>query len=322
VSTPFQDPAAAAAGEQPDEYERPYSRRELKQGPPLQIEGSAETPFEDPGVKPITGQVSLSANEQMVRLPDGTFIMGLTDEDPFDIQNAGRKRVTVSSFFIDRYEVTNREYRRYLNSIGPQARAQRVPDSTAFEDVASRTDWSTYFNGSTYANYPVVGVTWEDAKAFCEWMGMRLPTEAEWEYAARAGRIGGIYPWSGFSPQDARGRFLANYNPGRMGQAADGYAFTAPVGSFPPSQWGLHDMAGNVAEWVRDAYAPTYRTLEDLDPVYTDPEETRHVVRGGSWSANAFRIGVGYRDFQAADDSSPRIGFRCAADPGAVGSGR
>ena len=315
VNTPFQDPTELAAQEGgPGEFKRSYSRDSLKQSEPLIIRKGESAPYDDPGVPPISGEVTLSDNGDMVRLPDGTFIMGLTDEDPFDIQNAGRKRVTVSSFYIDRFEVTNAEYREYLKSLGQGERDAVLPDSTAFQNTASRADWETYFYGSTYDDYPVVAVTWSQARDYCKWDDKRLPTEAEWEYAARAGRVGGIYPWAGFSPQDAYGRFLANYNPGRQGQAADGYAFTAPVGSYPPSQWGLHDMAGNVAEWVRDAYAPTYSNLSDLDPVYTDSEEDRHVIRGGSWSSNAFRIGVGFRDFQSASDASSRIGFRCAAD--------
>ena len=252
----------------------------------------------------------------MVRLPDGTFIMGLTDEDPFEMQSAGRRRVTASAFYIDRFQITNAQYREYLQSLSPGEREEALPDSTAWSTSASRADWSTYFYGSNYDDYPVVAVTWQEAADYCENESKRLPTEAEWEYAARAGRVGGVYPWSGFSPRDAFGRYLANFNPGRQGQAADGYAFTAPVGSFPPSRWGLHDVAGNAAEWVEDTYAPTYANLSDLDPVYRgeDSEETRKVVRGGAWDSNAFRIGVGFRDMREADQGSPRIGFRCAAD--------
>jgi len=191
---------------------------------------------------------------------------------------------------------------------------ERLPDSTAWDEAASRANWKTYFYGAERSDYPVVAVTWEDAKQFCRWEGKRLPTEAEWEYAARAGRVGGVYPWAGFSPRDPQGRYLANFNPGRQGQAADGYAFTSPVGSYPPNRWGLHDVAGNVAEWVEDAYTPSYTALSGLDPVYEDSDENRRVVRGGSWASNAFQIGVGVRDYQPKDEASARIGFRCAAD--------
>jgi hypothetical protein len=123
-----------------------------------------------------------------------------------------------------------------------------------------------------------------------------------------------VYPWAGFSPRNPQGKFLANFNPGRQGQAADGYAFTAPVGTYPPNKWGLHDVAGNVAEWVEDAYTPSYSPLSGLDPVYKDPDENRRVVRGGSWASTPFQIGVGVRNYQPKDEASPRIGFRCAAD--------
>lgn len=312
VETPFDDPTAASQGSI-QQFELPYTRDSLENQEPLIVE-KGSSPYPDPGQLPVSGEVVVSNDGTMVRLPDGSFIMGLTDEDPYDIQNAGRKQVTVSSFYMDRFEVTNSEYREFLNSISDQAQQEHRPDSTAWEEADSRANWETYFYGSERDEYPVVAVTWDDAKEYCEWDGKRLPTEAEWEYGARAGRVGGIYPWAGFSPRDARGRYLANYNPGRNGQAADGYAFTAPVGSYPPNEWGLHDVSGNVAEWVEDAYTPTYSQLSGLDPVNRDPEEDRRVVRGGSWSSSAFEIGVGVRDYQHKDEGSARIGFRCAAD--------
>jgi formylglycine-generating enzyme required for sulfatase activity len=313
VSSPFADPVSGSQMAI-QEFDLPYTLDSLKQSDPLIVRRGEPAPYDDPGQAPISGSPTLSNDGTMVRLPDGSFIMGLTDEDPLDIQNAGRKKVTVSSFYIDRFEVTNQEYRNFLNELSGEEREQRVPDSTAWSGSASNANWRTYFYGSERSDYPVVAVTWNDAKAFCRWEGKRLPTEAEWEYAARAGRVGGVYPWAGFSPRDPQGRYLANFNPGRQGQAADGYAFTAPVGSYPPNRWGLHDVAGNVAEWVRDAYTPSYSALSGLDPIYTDPEENRRVVRGGSWSSNAFQIGVGVRGVQPMDEASARIGFRCAAD--------
>mgnify|MGYP006421619319 CR=1 FL=1 len=314
VSSPFEDPMSTSmAGEPPPQYERP-SLDSLKQADPIIIRRGEPTPFDDPGVPPISGEVVVSENGDMVRLPDGTFIMGLTDEDPYNLQSAGRKRITVSSFYIDRLEVTNSEYREWLNTLSGQEREENLPDSVAFREGASRGNFQTYFYGSTYQEYPAVAVTWDEARKYCEWDGKRLPTEAEWEYAARSGRVGGVYPWSGFSTQNNYGQYLANFNPGRQGQAADGYAFTAPVGSYPLSRWGLWDMAGNAAEWVQDAYKPTYSDLSGLDPMYSDPEEDDRVVRGGSWDSGELEIGVGYRDRQSKDQPSPRIGFRCAAD--------
>jgi formylglycine-generating enzyme required for sulfatase activity len=313
VSSPFADPVSGSQMAI-QKFDIPYTLDSLKKADPLIVRRGEPTPYDDPGQAPISGSPTLSNDGTMVRLPDGSFIMGLTDEDPLDIQNAGRKKVTVSSFYVDRLEVTNEEYRNFLDGLSGQEREEHVPDSTAWGGSVSNAGWRAYFYGSERSDYPVVAVTWSDAKAFCKWEGKRLPTEAEWEYAARAGRVGGVYPWAGFSPRDPQGRYLANFNPGRQGQAADGYAFTAPVGSYPPNQWGLHDVAGNVAEWVKDAYTPSYSALSGLDPVYEDPEENRRVVRGGSWSSNAFQIGVGVRGVQPKDEASARIGFRCAAD--------
>lgn len=317
IDNPFGDPVSSSQIAI-QKFNIPYSLDTLQEQDPLIVRRGQPGPFADPGQIPISGSPNIASDGTMVRLPDGSFIMGLTDEDPLDIQNAGRKQVTVSSFYIDRFEITNEEYRDFLSDLSGTERQERLPDSTAWTEAASRANWRTYFYGSERSEYPVVAVTWTDAREYCKWDGKRLPTEAEWEYAARAGRVGGVYPWAGFSPRDPRGRYLANFNPGRQGQAADGYAFTAPVGSYPPNQWGLHDVSGNVAEWVEDAYTPSFSALSGLDPVYRDEEEERRVVRGGSWSSNAFQIGVGVRDHQQMDQPSARIGFRCAADVSAI----
>lgn len=313
VDSPFSDPVSGSQAAI-QKFDIPYTLDSLKRADPIIVQRGEPSPFDDPGQAPISGSPTLSNDGTMVRLPDGSFIMGLTDEDPLDIQNAGRKKVTVSSFYIDRFEVTNEEYREFIDDLSGEQEEARLPDSTAWDESVSRADWETYFYGSERSDYPVVAIEWRDAKEYCEWEDKRLPTEAEWEYAARAGRVGGVYPWAGFSPRDPQGRYLANFNPGRQGQAADGYAFTAPVGSYPPNRWGLHDVAGNVAEWVEDAYTPSYSALSGLDPVYKDSDENRRVVRGGSWASNPFQIGVGVRDFQPMEQPSPRIGFRCAAD--------
>jgi formylglycine-generating enzyme required for sulfatase activity len=250
----------------------------------------------------------------MVRLPDETYIIGLTDEDPYGAQAAGRREITVSAFYIDRFEVTNAEYREFVSEQGEQY----APRVEAWGSSASaESQMENYFYSSSRGNYPVVGITWDDAKAFCEWNGRRLPTEAEWEYAARSGRTGAIYPWRGISTSDPRGRYLANFAPSE-GRARTGYAFTAPVGSYPPSRWGIHDIAGNVAEWVEDAYTPTYDDFPvttETPVVRADSSNNRRVVRGGSWASSGFEIGVGVRDYAQKDEASTQIGIRCAADP-------
>ncbi|MDX1741727.1 MAG: SUMF1/EgtB/PvdO family nonheme iron enzyme, partial [Rhodothermales bacterium] len=110
------------------------------------------------------------------------------------------------------------------------------------------------------------------------------------------------------------GTYLANYNNGRAGYAADGYAFTAPVDAYQPNGWGFYNMSGNVAEWVEDAYSPTYSVLSDFNPIHEDDAEDLRVVRGGSWASDAFYIGLGVRDAQPRDEASPFVGARCAQD--------
>jgi formylglycine-generating enzyme required for sulfatase activity len=310
---PFPDPVAPDPEGQPPNY----TRDSLKQSPPLTIDRWDPAPYESPGAPVGAGAVDVVEDGDMVRLPSGVFIMGLTAPDPLDLQTAGRKRISLSPFYIDRFEVTNEEYRTYLNAMvesgefTEQDYREHLPDSTAFRDTRAR--WRSYFYNDSNADHPVVAVTWSEAQAYCEWENKRLPTEAEWEYAARAGRTGGLYPWAGvFARHD--GQYLANFNPERQGMAADGYAFTAPVGSFPPNRWGLHDVAGNAAEWTFDTYTPSYSQLSSLNPAYRDSSETRHVVRGGSYAARSFNIGVGKRSYQSKDEASTQTGFRCAAD--------
>ena len=260
-----------------------------------------------------TSSPDTSRRNGAVQVPSGAFIMGLTDEDPLSIQSAGRKRVTVSAFFIDRREVTNAEYRDYLRQLSSEARADRLPDSTAWAQARTEESWEAYFRSDYYSNYPVVGLTWNEARAYCQAQGKRLPTEAEWEYAARAGNLGRVYPWNGLTTRGRSGDYLANFKPPE-GYAADGHAFTAPVGTFPPNDWGLYDMAGNVAEWTRDAYTPSYDNLSDFNPYYQDEEESRRAVRGGAWNSDSFFIGVGVRDTQPRDEASIEIGLRCASE--------
>ena len=261
-----------------------------------------------------------SQDKESIRVPSGTFIMGLTDEDPLSIQSAGRKRVTISPFYIERREVTNAEYRDYLSQLSSDERGERLPDSTAWTKARTEESWEVYFRSDYYSDYPVVGVTWDEARAYCQAHDKRLPTEAEWEYAARAGHLGRVYPWNGLTTRGPNGDYLANFKPPE-GYAADGYAFTAPVGAFPPNNWGLYEMAGNVAEWTRDAYTPSYDNLSDFNPYYRDEEESRRVVRGGAWNSDSFFIGVGVRDTQPRDEASIEIGFRCASEAASLDSG-
>ena len=189
-----------------------------------------------------------------------------------------------------------------------------------------------YFSHPGFADYPVVGITWEQADAFCQWrtdyflgastvaaQKYRLPTEAEWEYAARGGRKMATYPWGGNYARDAKGCFLANFKPYRGSYIDDTGAATMKVAQFRPNDFGLFDMAGNVAEWTSSAYnASANSYVHDLNPQFQyrarkeDPEVLkRKVVKGGSWKDISYYLQCGTRTYEYQYESRPYIGFRC-----------
>jgi len=196
--------------------------------------------------------------------------------------------------------------------------------------------YTLYFSHPGYAEYPVVGVSWEQARAFCNWrtkfkndylesigqpgvQRYRLPTEAEWEYAARGGKQSSMYPWGGPYIRRADGCFLANFKPGKGDYIKDGYIIPAAVASYPANDWGLFDMAGNVAEWTESAYIPSaLAVVNDLNPSFTydakndDPEiMKRKVVKGGSWKDVSAFLQCGMQTAEYQDATLPYVGFRC-----------
>ena len=194
-----------------------------------------------------------------------------------------------------------------------------------------------YFWHPAFDNYPVVGVNWKQAKAFCVWRtefknsflaskkgeagihDYRLPTEAEWEWAARGGHDYNPYPWGGPYTRNDKGCFLGNYKPLRGNYTDDGGATPIIVAHYPPNDWGLYDMAGNVAEWTSDAFdESSYNFTWDLNPHYqynadeNDPAVLkRKVVRGGSWKDIHHYLQVASRTYEYQDTSKAYIGFRC-----------
>src|SRR5690554_3364929 len=189
-----------------------------------------------------------------------------------------------------------------------------------------------YFWHSAYDNYPVVGVNWKQAKAFAMWRTIyknayqkqrsrnqvptfRLPNEAEWEYAARGGIEGGIYPWGGPYTKDDRACFLANFKPLRGDYAADQALYTVEADAYEPNGYNLYNMAGNVAEWVNSSYEPgSYNYMSSVNPSVNDAENNRKVVRGGSWKDVGYMLQVGTRDYEYADSARSYIGFRTVQD--------
>jgi len=189
-----------------------------------------------------------------------------------------------------------------------------------------------YFWHPAYDNYPVVGVTWHQAVAYCHFRtnteirnkrevphNYRLPTEVEWEYAARGGLPSQAYPWGGPYTTNRQGCYLANFKPQRGKYGLDGGVRTLPVGSYEPNDFGLYDMAGNVAEWTENAFDENaYSFYHDLVPTYTynakksdPPALKRKVIRGGSWKDVAYYLQCGTRTFEYQDEARSFIGFRC-----------
>jgi gliding motility-associated lipoprotein GldK len=191
-----------------------------------------------------------------------------------------------------------------------------------------------YFWHKAYGDYPVVGVTWKQAKAFCAWRTLnknsyikskkkgrdlvnsfRLPTEAEWEYAARGGLESATYPWGGPYTKSDRGCFLANFKPNRGDYAADEALYTVEAKSYDPNGYGLYNMAGNVSEWTDSAYNPNaYEYVSTMNPNVIDGNNQRKVVRGGSWKDVSYFLQVSTRDHEYADSARSYIGFRTVQD--------
>lgn len=230
-------------------------------------------------VKPVLPQP-----EGMVLIPGGYFIMGSDSagESP-------KHRVWVDTFYLDKYEVTNREYMEFVKATGH-------PKPPFIKDTALNKP-----------NQPVVGVSYFDALCYAIWSGKRLPTEAEWEYAARGGLAEKNFPWGDESPFKK-----CNYAPeGNL--EGDGFKYTAPVGKFPPNNFGLYDMAGNVWEWCSDFYDTTYyRKSPERNPPGPDSGYTR-VLRGGSWlSINPKHLRCSARLELKPFVQDRYYGFRCA----------
>ncbi|AXT19081.1 gliding motility lipoprotein GldK [Flavobacteriaceae bacterium AU392] len=189
-----------------------------------------------------------------------------------------------------------------------------------------------YFWHAAYDDYPVVGVSWEQAKAFCQWRTIyknldqkerkkqavsrfRLPSEAEWEYAARGGLQGATFPWGGPYTKNDRSCFYANFKPVRGDYAADQALYTVEADAFEPNDYNLYNMAGNVSEWVNSSYDPaSYEYSSTINPNVNDEENERKVVRGGSWKDVAYYLQVSSRDYEYADSARSYIGFRTVQD--------
>jgi formylglycine-generating enzyme required for sulfatase activity len=222
-------------------------------------------------------------------IPGGSYLLGSPPNEAGRYANEpSPHQVTLKPFYLAVTETTNAQYARFLAATGHSAPVY----------------WQD--KNLNRPNQPVVGVTWQDARDFCQWLtrktGMihRLPTEAEWEAAARGGLAGEPYPWGRELP-DAGGRYRANYYPN--GFADDGFSLTAPVGSFPANSYGLFDMAGNVSEWCADEKFPLGGGTPFAAPDY-------RIRKGGSWRSRARDLRCAARKFSPPDTADGFIGFR------------
>ena len=407
----------------------------------------------------------------MVLIPGGAYIMGKSDDDPANMQDAPTKTVTVRSFYMDETEITNSEYRQYVEWVKDSIIRVRLADRAEEDGIVSSTDagkssgkgssiadfaykgngdknkqtayekymedffpdvkrlnkdvkliketnkypdeaytevmlsmylpeedsfnglksidvdklvfrYSTmdieaaakakkgtkrrdfiikdtvnvypdttvwvkdfaysynepmhndYFWHQAYSEYPVVGVTWKQAKAFCAWRTLnknsyikskkkkqdlvnyfRLPIESEWEYAARGGLESATFPWGGPYAKNDRGCFLANFKPNRGDYAADQALYTVEAKSYEPNEYHLYNMSGNVSEWTDTSYdAASYEYVSTINPNVSDKKNKRKAVRGGSWKDVAYFLQVSTRDFEYADSARSYIGFRTVQD--------
>ena len=265
---------------------------------------------------PMPGRPSLG---RMVHLAGGAFRMGkqigAADQRPVH-------EVTLSPFWIDEHEVTNRQFARFVAQTGYVTTAEQRGWSHRFDRQTEQwvrsegADWRHPGGPETSLTgrdaHPVVHVSWHDAAAYARWAGKRLPTEAQWEFAARAGRRDADYPWGDEEMVD--GRYRANYRQHDKPPGADGFEFAAPVRQFPPNRFGLYDVSGNVWEWCRDRYGEDYYGAgPPRDPAGPGDGEEQ-ILRGGSWlSPENYRPGhqTATRHKQAPEASYEHIGFRC-----------
>ena len=242
----------------------------------------------------------------------------------FDAEAAAAESKRLRNQFIDREPFIKRE------------EVEIYPDTTVwikdFTYSYNEPMHNDYFSHPAYQDYPVVGISWTQAVAFCNWRTkfkndyqrdkgkpnvsrFRLPNEAEWEYAARGGIPSGTYPWGSPYLLNDRACFLANFKPLRGDYAADQAVYTVEAKSYLPNDYNLYNMAGNVAEWTNSSYnAGSYEYVSSLNPNMSFDAEKRKVVRGGSWKDVAYFLRVSSRDFEYSDTSRSYIGFRTVQD--------
>jgi len=296
---------------------------------PTTTQAPLPTPTQVPAIPTLKPTSTNNNGMEQVYVPEGEFEMGSANDDPNAEDNEKpRHTVYLDAFSIDRTEVTNAMFARFVQETGHQTNSEKEefgwvcsPNTNPNCDRANGADWQhpegpeSNLNG--LGNHPVVQVSWNDAKAYCEWTGRRLPTEAEWERAG-GGPDERKYPWGNNIPTGGVVNFCDQncaFN-NKNSRTNDGYQRTSPVGSYPAgaSFYGALDMAGNVWEWVSDSYSPGYYAYSPREnPI--GPSGSRKSARGGSWNNNARHIRVRHRSWGDLNSRNDHFGFRCASSP-------
>lgn len=304
-------------------------------------QGSNDDCKENTSVQGLKGDKELS---DMMLIPAATFLMGTDDKEGFPADGEGPVRnVTLSTFLIDVTAVTNKQFATFIKETNYVTDAERFGWSYVFHSfvsmetgekvtqVATQTPWWWVVEGADWCHpegpdshvderldHPAIHISWHDADAYCRWAGKRLPTEAEWEYAARGGLIQKRYPWG--DELKPGGEHRCNIWQGKFpdkNHASDGFAGTAPVRSYQPNGYGLYNMSGNVWEWCEDWFTKAYHlSSESVNPRGLVSGVARS-MRGGSYLChksycNRYRVAA--RSKNTPDSSAGNIGFRCVAD--------
>lgn len=320
----------------------------------------------------VSGAPGPAPAKDMIWIPGGTFMMGSDHHYP---EEAPTHPVTVNGFWIDRTQVTNRAFRRFVKDTGYVTVAERVPNaadypgalpemlvagSVVFQQPPGRVPMNSHYNWWNWVpgadwrhpdgpestlngrdSHPVVHVAWEDVEAYAAWAGKSIPTEAEWERAARGGHEGRAFAWG--EELAPKGKMLANYWQGEFpwqNLELDGYSRTAPVGSFPPNDYGLVDMIGNAWEWTSDWYTTRHEPSGDCCGAATvnpgggsreasiDPNEPaaipRKVLKGGSFACAenyCQRYRPAARMHHPMDTGTNHVSFRCIVRGGGAPAG-
>jgi formylglycine-generating enzyme required for sulfatase activity len=291
-----------------------------------------------------TAAVTPRSREGMVEIPGGAFLMGTDDAEGFPADGEGPiRRVTVSPFLLDKTTVTNAQFAEFVKATGYRTEAERFGWSYVFHLFVTprgrdgimgspqQTPWWYAVKGATWSkpdgpdsnirsrrDHPVVHVSWNDAMAYCAWAGKRLPTEAEWEFAARGGLEQRTYPWGDdLTPGGAHACNIWQGTFPSYNSKEDGYPGTCPADAFLPNGYGLHNVAGNVWEWTADWFSRTYHVDGPRDNPAGPPSGEARVTRGVSYLChksycNRYRVAA--RSSNTPDSSTGNLGFRCAAD--------